>query len=160
MSGVLHHAPQRIIQQLLLDLGGLVTDPGDNLAWPAYVGSLPDAADGSVDDNVVAVRDTEGEAQGREMTAGYLFEKHGIQIMVRSDGPVDGYVKAARILQALNGVHNRDVDLLDDAGGTITYTYRVQSVRPTTPVIRMGPEPQSRRYRWSLNSLVSVRLVT
>lgn len=154
MSGLLLHPPQRIIQQLLIDLGGLVTNPDDDDDWPCFYGSLPDVPDGAI-----VVADTTGKVEGREMVAGYLFEKHGIQIKVRSAGPVDGYVKSARILQSLTAVHNVETTVLDEAG-TSSSDYRVQSLTPTSPVIKLGPEtPQSHRYVWTANYIVSVRML-
>lgn len=158
MSGVLNHPPQRILQQLLVDLGLLLEDQDDQVtnpevAWPSFVGSMPDTPD-----NCVRVGDTDGVVQGREMVEGFLFEKHGCQIMVRSAGPVDGYVKAARILRAVSqDVSNETVVVVDETG-TASSSYNVQSVQATTPVLRLGPETGSRRYRWSINILMSARL--
>jgi hypothetical protein len=151
VSGQFNHDVGRIIQQMIIDLGGLVTDPSANGSWPCYVGLMPDSPD-----NCVSVRDTEGRLQGREHVTGYLFEKHGIQIRIRSDGPVDGYVKAAAIFNALNPVTNREVTVMDEVG-TASTSYRVQSVQHTSPVLRLGPEQGTRRYLWTVNDIVSVR---
>ncbi len=154
MSGPLNHPPQKIIQQLLIDLGGLVTDPDDDADWPCYANRMPDSPD-----NSVAVTDTAGVAQGKEHAEGALFEKYGIQIRMRSDGPVDGYVKGARILQAITPVTLVTVTVADETG-TATSDYVIQSINPQGPVIRIGTEQDnSSRYVWTLNVLVSLRLV-
>jgi hypothetical protein len=155
MSGLLNHPPERVIQQLLVDLGD-VTDPNSDLAWPAHVDNMPDDPD-----NNVAVIGTEGTAEGREMIGGHLFEKYGIQIRVRAINVEDGYTKIAAIMQSLNEDTNlTDVTVADEVG-TATSTYEVQSVMPTSTIIRLGPEPNvSRRSVWVSNHLASLRLTS
>lgn len=153
MSGQLNHEPQRIIQQLLIDLGGLVIASGDIGSWPCFVGIMPEDPD-----NCVAVSDTTGEVQGREMVSGRLTEKYGIQVRVRGDNPVDGYVKLARIQQAMNENVLRTPVTVMDQSGTATTDYVVQSITPRSPIIRLGPEGTSRRHVWVINSIVSLAL--
>ena len=158
MSGELPHSPQRIIQQLLVDLGGLVTDPSADGTWPCYVGSMPD-----VPDECVSIRDTEGRVEGREMVEGYVFEKHGIQTRIRSRGPVDGYPKAAALFNRMSQnaagtapLTNTTVVVVDEVG-TASTSYNVISIKHTGPVVRLGPGDNSHRHIWVFNSLVSVR---
>jgi len=158
MTGQLDHDVARIIQQLLIDLGGLVVDPDGVTAWPIYVGSMPDAPD-----NCVSIRDTAGVDQGRNMATGLLAEKLGIQTRIRSVGPVDGYVKAAalhnRMSQNAAGtlpLTNTSVTVIDEVG-TASSVYNVISIQHTGPVLRLGPEGTSHRYLWTINSLVTLR---
>ena len=109
-------------------------------------------------DDAVAVTSTAGIAQGRDMPTGYFTEEYGAVIRIRSDGPVDGYVKGARILAAIQTPTNTLVTVVDYVG-TASSEYRIQSVRPVTGVIRLGPEKgQNRRYIWTLNVMANIRL--
>lgn len=150
MSGNLTHPVDKIIWQLLQDLGH-VTDPADNGSWPCYIGPMPDTPD-----NCVALRGTEGKDDGRLFT-GERAEHPGIQIRVRCDSRVDGYVKAKAIFIALDALTSTAVTVQDDVG-TATTTYRVYAFTRTGTVISLGAEtPTSRRETWSFNLLVSLR---
>lgn len=153
MSGQINHPPERIIQQLLVDLGGLVIDPGDIGSWPCYVGIMPETPD-----NCVSVSGTTGEVQGREMVGGVMVEKYGFQVRIRANGPVDGYVKGARIQQAMNqNVLRTPVTVMDESG-TATTDYIVQAITPKGPVVRLGQEGSSRRHVHTINSIVSLAI--
>lgn len=152
MSGIMYHTPEGVIQQLMVNLA-LGVDPSAGAVWPIYVGNMPNAPD-----NCMAVRDTAGRIEGREMTMGLTFEKFGIQVRFRSKGPVDGYVKAARVLKALTQDVNRVGVTVGSEVGTATSTYEVQSCSPTSPVIKLGQiEENDARYVWTWNALVSMR---
>ena len=157
MSGSLPHPVSRIIQQLLIDLGH-VTDPSGLYAanastWPAFVGSMADKPD-----NCIVIHDTEGVMEGRTFVAPMLFQKHGLQVRARANGPSDGYIKLNTIFQALVSITRQDVIVPVVGGGTATITYSVQSVQHRQPIIRMGAESGSHRYQHSFNSTVSVRI--
>lgn len=77
MSGSLSHIPERIVRQLLITLG-LVTDPDDELSWPAYYGGAPDS-----DDSVVIVYGTVGDVLGTLQPTGERCENYGVAITVR-----------------------------------------------------------------------------
>lgn len=154
MSGLLNHPVQRIIQQLLIDDGTFVTDPDDDDLWPCYANQLPDAPD-----ECVAVRDTEGKINGREMATGLLNERPGIQIRTRSNGPSDGFIKSKRIMEWLNRNVNNETVIVMDETGTSTDSYLIQTIIPTSTVIRMGPEGSSHRYLFSTNHVISLRML-
>lgn len=148
----LNHTPQRIIQQLIVDMG-LATDPPDDAEWPIYVDSLPDEPD-----DVATVYGTEGRLTGRNMI-GDVLDHPGVQIRVRSGSTVEAYRKLARILSELSKVNRRSVTVMDDTG-TDTTTYTVQTITPTTPPVRLGVDELSRRYSWTLNLVVSLRIAS
>ena len=157
MSGTLPHEVSRIIQQLLINLGH-VTDPSgvylsSDSTWPAFVGNMQD-----IPDNCLVLSDNEGQLEGRTFVDPMLFQKHGLQVRVRANGPSDGYIKLNSVFNALVPLTRVDVTLDVEGGGTATVTYTIQSVQHRGPIIRMGPEQNSRRYQHSFNSQVSVRV--
>lgn len=151
MSGELYHSQAYIIRQLMIDRG-LVTHPDDEEEWPCNFNSLPEEPD-----NALVITDTEGRAQGRVFT-GYLTEKHGIQIRSRSADVVSGFVKLTRILNSLSRVNNEEVVIMEDTG-TGTTSYLVQTLTPTSPVVRLGREAEGGRYEWTLNLVISLRMI-
>lgn len=157
MSGSLPHAVSRIIQQLLIDLGHVADPSGSylpsNTTWPAFVGSMADKPD-----NCLVIHDSEGILEGRTFVAPMLFQKHGLQVRARANGPSDGYIKLNTIFNALVPITRQDVIVPVEGGGTATITYTIQSVQHRGPIIRMGVEPGSHRYQHSFNSMVSVRI--
>lgn len=150
MSGSLLHPPQRILQQLMINLG-LAAAPGGT--WPCYVGNMPDTPD-----NCVATHDVAGKLEAKLMH-GAIVQKYGVQVKVRSSGPVDGYVKVNAIEVALAAVHNAQVNV-EDESGTSSSNYQVNAISQTSPILKLGPEqPQTRRYLWTWNGTLSLLLV-
>lgn len=146
MSGVLHHPPSDVIQQLLIDLAqaSLV---GDAEAWPVYALQMPDTPE-----DCVCVYDTEGVLDGTVMNDGTECEHYGIQIRVRSEGAVDGYVKATQIKRALDRGVNRNTVTLD------VDDYTVHAVKRTSGVLPIGMDPGSRRRNWTINAIVALTM--
>jgi len=145
MSGSLQDSQAAIIQQLLLDLGlGTLVD--NELPWPVYANHHPDSPD-----NSICVYSTEGQVQNRVQIDGGVNEAHGIQIRLRSVGPVDSYVKARSLLVALDTqVSNITVNVGDNH-------YVVNSIDRTSDVISLGMEaPTSERFLQTMNMLVTL----
>ncbi|MEM2932496.1 MAG: hypothetical protein QXI61_06615 [Nitrososphaerota archaeon] len=105
------------------------------------------------------VTNTSGISAGREMIGGYLFLFHGLQILARSDGPVDGFIKLSDIVRVL-ATKTLFLVVLTIEPGTSTITYKVQNVQPTTPVAKLGPEAESRRYMFSANFSMTFTVVS
>lgn len=156
MTGTLNHPPSQILQQLLIDRGMILDDRDDivsspEVAWPSFRNTMPDSPD-----NVVVISDTEGVSEGREHISGELIEKYGFQIRARGNQPKEGYIKAKRISDNSNKVHNVNVSLTDLVG-TATATYKVQSVTPRSLIIPLKVANESRRYSWVYNGVLSIR---
>jgi hypothetical protein len=147
VPGVLAHSPARIVQQLLIDLG-LALAPangGDHPAWPAFVDNLPNSPN-----NAIAVTDTQGIDFMRD-AFGDRNRHHGFQVMVRAGNHEVGYAKANAIAAALDGVVEARVVTVDGDD------YCVGMARTAGDVLRLGPEPNSTRRKYSVNGLVYVR---
>jgi len=149
MPGILYHSAARIVQQLLIDLG-LATDyDGADSAWPSFLGVEPPTPN-----NVLTLFDTEGRIQGRLMNDGEVQDKPGVQIRIRNESVVDGYVKGRAILNGLDtGVERTSVIVDEDQ-------YTVQSLTRTTDVLSLGLERGTgRRWLHTINYVVSYRYV-
>ncbi len=166
MAGTLYHSPQRIVHQLLLDLG-LASDPQDPfltddnyLPWPAFKGREPDRPD-----EIVKVSGTVGTDDGDCMD-GEHQEHHGIQIMTRSYDDDRGHYKCREIAVALDHVDGVTVVVQDDSspalatgtGGAIA-TYVVAALKRTSGPIPIGPDtPQGKRLLFTVNFIAAIRL--
>jgi len=151
MSGNLDHMPAEIVEQLLKDLGlGTLVSEDDD--WPIFVTSYPDGDD--VDDNLIACYNTASNLQGRINFTGEYVEYHGIQIIVRSSTEDIGWAKSKAILQKL------DTDVLNRSVSISSSTYNVQSLLRSGDVISLGPEPDNKRRRHSINYTIAVTQTT
>jgi hypothetical protein len=147
VPGILTHSPARIAAQLLIDLG-LGTTPnagGDQGAWPVFYDNLPNAPN-----NAVAVVDTQGIDFMRD-SFGDRNRHHGFQVVVRGGTHDVGYAKANAIAAALDNVIEARVVTVDGSD------YCVGMARTAGDVLRLGPEPNSTRRRFSVNGLIYVR---
>jgi len=147
VPGVLTYSPAEIVQQLLIDLG-LGTTPasgGDQPAWPVIADNEPGSPN-----NCITVRDTAGVAF-RKHVFGQRNRHHGFQIMVRGGTHRIGWPKANAIAEAIDGIV--DVTIVT-VGGT---AYCIGMIRTTGDVLRLGPEANSTRRRFSVNGLIYVR---
>ena len=147
MSGILQHRPSKVVKKLLLDklLGSEVNG---NDEWPIFVDMMPDGDD--IDDNVLCVINTTGTIHDRLMYSGRYNEDHGIQLMVRATDEEIGYDKSKAICNSMDLDVRRTPVVLDGAH------YVVHSVNRTSDVIRLGPEEETSRRRFSLNFLVTL----
>ena len=144
MSGSLAHPPSRIVQQLLVDLsqGTLPSAAG---SWPIAAGEQLDTPG-----SAVFVRGTEALTQGRSMLDGYVYEKHGIQVLVRDTRYEDGDAKARVIAIALDGVKLQTVTIS-------ACVYVVALFQRTGGVMDLGKERQTSRPLFSVNGYATIR---
>ncbi|GIW60122.1 MAG: hypothetical protein KatS3mg087_1188 [Patescibacteria group bacterium] len=148
----MEHLISEIAQRHLIDLG-LVSSPDAGGDWPCYIDSLPDEPD-----NAIAAISVSGVLLGKDILIGDIFEYHGLQLLARSNSPVDGFVKLSNIMSVLTKITNALVQL-QEHNGTATITYRIQNYSPKTPVAKLGPEQTSHRFLFSSNYDVTVLLV-
>ena len=158
MSEILNHPPCDIVRQLAIDLG-LGTDPDDELAWPIYAPALPDEAG---DDHAMQFKDTQGYQLGRYGVTGEQVEVYGVQLMVRSAYPAEGYVKARRIQEGLAAVERTDVTLLAETLVDDTWVpetiYRVHTIQRAGPVLKAGRDGD--RWLQTANFVAFIELVS
>lgn len=149
MSDGLIHTPAEIIRQLILnlELGEPIADP---LArWTVFHSNLPE-----LPHDAILISDTEGVLQGREHVEGHLETKYGIQVMVRSNNVSQGYIKATRIKEAFSeDVLRTEVELEGEV-------YLIQAITCRSPVIDVGRDTTGKRYRKTVNAIVSLHNTT
>lgn len=147
MPGIIYDPMSRIVQQLLQDLDLAVDYNGTADEWPAFIGVQPPSPN-----NVITVYDTEGIKQGRVMIDGEVQDKAGVQIRIRAEGPVDGYVKGRAILNGFDKSVDRNTVIVG------SNQYVINSMSRQTDVLSLGlEEGTGRLYLHTLNYTVSYR---
>lgn len=148
MPGTLTHSPGDVVRQLLIGLG-LGTDPADSGLWPVFAAVEPNTPD-----NCITLYDTESRRHGRTQTDGEIQEHHGIQFVIRSATYASGYTKARAIAVAADEtVYQNTVTI----SGT---SYTVHQISRTGDVLALGQQtPESKRYLFTINAVVSLRQV-
>lgn len=152
MSGDLLHPPEEIIQQMLVDMGEGVIG-GQAGDWPIFAGDFPGNDEETVEDDAVAIYGTQGLIQGRSHIDGEMAEKYGIQVRVRAENVVDGYVKCKSVFDKLTKqVLRREVDVDLEV-------YVVQAVTSTSTVIPLGRTGPDRNRHYVANFVASISMV-
>jgi len=149
MSGSLSHIPERIVRQLLIDLG-LGSDPDDEASWPTYYNAAPDS-----DDTVVIVRGTAGDVLGTLQPSGERCENYGIQITVRGQNTDTPGEKAWTIATTLDGIAKVTV-LVYDRSGTGSSSYLVHGANRISGPINLGKEPGTKRHLFTINFKLAI----
>jgi len=142
MSGNLKRSPADVIRELVIDLAD-GTEPDDDLAWPVFCESMPDAPD-----NAICVYNAEGIQHGSLMVGGTVAEHYGIQVMVRSNDIGDAYIRSKQIFRNFDtGVNRTNVIVSTD-------TYRVDNIGRVGLPTKAGVD--GRRFLYSFNSLAAI----
>jgi hypothetical protein len=157
---LLYNSPADVIRWLLVQLGtksmilpsgqvipiGLVTDPTLDQPWPCYASDEPD-----IPDNCVTVYDTQGRDDGRSMIDGERYEHHGIQIRVRAQSHIFGYLQSRQIAVALD-------QFVVGAGVTVSgHSFFVPCVSRTSGVIPLGRDtPNTKRRIFTINAVCPI----
>ena len=155
MSGALTHSPADVLRRVLIALGFGTAPEDDPLgSWPIYAAYEPD-----LPDNVITLYDTAGVHQGRDMITGEVFERHGVQLRIRSTTHPLGYQKTRALAVALDeSIYQESVTLDDPGVGTAT-SYLVHAVS-RRGILALGKDvPGGKRSVFTVNALVSVREV-
>ena len=140
------HSPAEIVAQMLVDLG-VATGPGGTGVWPVFSTGITDKPD-----DVIAVTDTSGMADGRPLLPGSDPEQHyGVQITVRGATHPRAWIKATAIRSALASVYLRTVHV---GTGADHRDYTIPAVVKLDPIIVVGKDrPQSNRVLMTLNPM-------
>jgi hypothetical protein len=145
MSTSLARSPADVVRWLLilLDLG---TDPEDADSWPIHASSEPDSPD-----NLITVYDTAGMTDGRVHRTGETAEHRGVMVQVRGTDQPTAWVKSDAIREALDEqVHNLLVTIDDEE-------YVVYAVTRHSGPLSLGREPNTDRFLFTLNAVVTVK---
>lgn len=148
MPGPLTHSPADIVSRLLIQLG-LGTEPPVAPAlpglWPVYTANEPDSPD-----NCITVYDTAGIAGPRTNPDGERSEYEGIQVRIRGATYPAGWAKAKSIAVAL------DETILEEYLSFESSAYLIHHLVRNN-VLSLGNPPDSNRYLFSINAVLSVR---
>lgn len=117
---------------------------GTAVGWPVTVNRMPE--DG---DKRVAVNDTTPMPDGRLM-AGTVIEHPGIQIRVRGTVDRDVYKMATKLALALDEIKRNEVTMPD------TRVFRIDNASRKGGIMRLGPEPGTNRYSYSVNATLTI----
>ncbi len=132
------------------------SDPAQALqGWPIYIRQMPDGA--GVPDNAIAVYDTLGVKDGRQLRGGYTFTHEGIQIKVRG---IDIYPHAVT-QDKIRGIA-AILDALLQAPITVDGDdYQIVAFSRGPP-LTLGQDVNANRMRWlvTLNGTVSYRVLS
>jgi hypothetical protein len=152
----LEASPADIVRWLLVQFGFGV-DPEDNQppqagAWPIFATNQPNFPDQSI-----TVLDTRGQTDGREMTAGALYDHFGFQVAVRTVDHAAGWQKLAAIRSFMSTMLNNVTVGVPDLPGTGSGQFCVYTFAKIGQVLASGKEaPNSRRSLFTLNALVAI----
>lgn len=148
MPGAMEDSQANVIRQLLIDLGlGVAPSSPHATDWAVIAHREVDRPD-----NVIIVKNSEGQIGQREHVEGERDERNGIQVIVRSGNTVAGYNKARAIAVAMDQQMNQQTVTVGDN------QYLVWTVIRTSDVMYLGEEePQSTRSLHSINAVVSLR---
>lgn len=151
MPGSLPDSPAKIMAKLLVDLTLGTTPPtppamGD--PWPVYYDNEP-----SKPNELIAVNDTSGIVFKGDSHGG-RNEHHGLQILVRGGTHDIGWPKADAVKHAMDQfktIAPRIVTVGDNE-------YCVGQIRRTGGIMRLGPEGNTTRRRYTINVLAYIIL--
>lgn len=151
--GPLNHSPADIIRQLIVDLGLGDDENGDE--WATFDNSDPPSPD-----EVIVVHDTEGRDHGRSHYDGRRHVHHGFLVRVRSLDHESGYKKSKEIAIAFDEtVYDNEV-AIPDLTGTTESVYVVHSITRPNDIFVLGTEEtSSKRHRFSINCLATIRML-
>lgn len=145
----LYDLPSDIVQQLLIDLGvGVAVTTGSETDWQVYSTAEPDRPD-----NCITVYNAPGNVDGSDAW-GRMFEQYGIQVRIRADQETTAWRRAKLIANRLD----TEVSMTSVEVGEVTY--QVSSVNRSGNIIGLGVIPGSRRVAYTLNAMMSVRILS
>lgn len=144
MPGALNHSPADVLRRVLI-AGGYGSDPPAT-PWPIRAHVEVDKPD-----DVITVQDTAGRISGRTNPDSERQEHHGVQVRIRAARVSEGWTKARALAVGLDQLYQESVTI----GAA---SYRLHNVTRTTDVIPLGEEPGTRRWLFTINALVSLRM--
>jgi hypothetical protein len=144
----LHHSQSDVLRWLLISLG-IGTDPTTEGSWPIHASSEPDSPD-----DLITVYDTTGVTSGRIQRTGETVEHRGITIQVRGTDHQTAWAKADALRVALDeSISTSPVTI----GG---YSYVVYAVTVKSGPLSLGTEPNTNRFLFTINAVMSLRQIT
>lgn len=139
---VTEHSPADILTARIEALPVAIV--GTALGWPVTVNRMPE--DG---DKRIAISDTQPVPDGRLM-AGEVIEHPGVQVRVRATIDRVAYHMATKLALAIDEIKRIAVMMPDGR------TYRIDNASRKGGIIRLGPEPGTNRYHYTVNAALTI----
>jgi len=142
-------SPASVLRTYAVNLGhGSL--PSSGIAWPLYVGTIPDGI--AVEDDAATFIDTAPVKDGRHM-AGDIVQHYGVELLVRATDRGDGWTKASAIASAFDAV----AQVTTTSGGI---DYLLENIsRGGVNFIGLEPGTSKRRYLHTVNFLLTMRQI-
>lgn len=162
MPGLYTHSTGEVIRRLLINMA-LGADPPppspQGTTWPVYAPKEPDSPD-----NVITVQGTAGVVGPSNMIDGEFNTLEGFQVRVRGANNHLAARKANAIADGLQRITWKVITcpaVTKDGQTVPAGTYKVQQVSISSGPIELGNEsPESKRYLFTINGLVSMSQVS
>lgn len=155
MPGDMHHSPAYVIWGALIE-DELGNDPEDEHGelWPIFDNHHPNDPD-----DIIKISDTQGRDFGHTQVDAEYQEHQGIQVVVRSADKDEGWRKAHQIARYLDRLNQKRVTLTESVGTSGSADYVIDAFTRVGNVLFLGTEePTSKRFLFSFNGLVSIRM--
>jgi len=153
----MRHSPAEIIVSDLIH-NEIVTDYRNGNTWACYVDMAPSPdAQIKVPKEIVTIYNTTGIIDGRYQTTKLgtnrkTIEHPGLQVIVRSVNPIDGYRKCYEISERFDAILREEVIVTADKH------YVIQAITRSTNVALIGEDPMLRLTNHSVNAIITYRL--
>lgn len=151
------HSPAEIIVADLIH-NEIGTDYRNGNRWACYVDMAPSPEPQiKVPKEIITVYNTTGIIDGRYQTDKHgvdrkTVEHPGLQVIVRSVNPIDGYRKCIEVSDRFDAILRNEVVVSDDKD------YVIQAINRTTNVAIIGEDPMTRLTNHSVNAIITYRL--
>tara|TARA_Y100000310_G_C20388075_1_gene671415 strand:+ start:143 stop:616 length:474 start_codon:yes stop_codon:yes gene_type:complete len=139
--------PSTILKAYLIDAGVGVDPTSSTDDWGIYVSMMPDAE--GINDNAMAIMDTTGIKIAKWMKNGQTFFNYGFQILIRSNGYIEGFTQMKLVENKLDSVK-----YTSQVYNSITY--RLAGVNRTSGFVLGTEDEKRRRQLFTVNGLLSV----
>jgi hypothetical protein len=157
VSSLLQNSPAEVTAAWLIQVG----DAGDPTSWSSGTGNTlwPVFTQGEpfTPDQLIVCKDTVGQDDGEEMVTLDLLYHYGIQIMVRAQDHLTGYIKACQIRE----------DMAKKGGGITvaplgsSHTYQIWCFAHIGPVLPLGKQvPTTKRSLFTINAMLPILQLT
>lgn len=141
------HTAARVLTQYLIGTG-VVSAPNTNKVWPAFYNRMPENPD-----NAVAIYDTTGRMDGREMPTKRVASHPGIQVRIRAKSYDVAAEQGFAIVRKLDEILRATVTITET--GQPNKQYLLNNVQRTSDLIPIGREESGMRELITVNGVIT-----
>lgn len=146
MNDLLYHTAQRIVVELLIDLGLSQAYNTTGASWPTYYNNEPDEPD-----QCITVYSTQGTSDGRLMSDGEVQEHYGILMQFRSTDADTNELKARAVATGLDSFTPRTIVTISP------HTYQVINMSRSGNINYLGRDRENKnRFLHTINYLATI----